>query len=140
MKSLNCWTRALSSMSYEMGNSIEMVKRLYHIRQPIEATTEWFDSRPKTRTNIVPFDVSMGEPEIVPPALKKCQRKSGIQLSARSIREPLPSKRGLSWVVETGLNPAGPIKLPPLIFQILPLLNAHCAPQSNRRRFALATI
>jgi len=42
-------------VSYEMGNSIAMVRRSYHRRQPIEAATQWFSIAPKEAGNIVVF-------------------------------------------------------------------------------------
>jgi integrase len=41
-------------VSYEMGNSISMVTRSYHRRQPVEAAREWFNIRPaKGSSNLV---------------------------------------------------------------------------------------
>jgi integrase len=48
-------TQNVPQVSYEMGNSIAMVKRSYHRRQPIEAALEWFDIRPATKSNVVAF-------------------------------------------------------------------------------------
>jgi integrase len=39
-------TQNVPQVSYEMGNSIPMVKRSYHRRQPIQAAREWFNIRP----------------------------------------------------------------------------------------------
>jgi integrase len=39
-------TQNVPQVSYEMGNSIAMVKRSYHRRQPIRAAREWFKIRP----------------------------------------------------------------------------------------------
>jgi hypothetical protein len=38
-----------------MGNSISMVKRSYHRRQPIEAAQQWFAIRPSEDSNVVAF-------------------------------------------------------------------------------------
>ena len=41
--------------SYEMGNSIQMVKRSYHRRQPIRAAKEWFNIKPAGASKLIPF-------------------------------------------------------------------------------------
>lgn len=41
--------------SYEMGNSIQMVKRSYHRRQPIRAAREWFNIKPAKDPKVIAF-------------------------------------------------------------------------------------
>jgi integrase len=48
-------TQNVPQVSYEMGNSIAMVKRSYHRRQPIRAAQEWFDIRPTEDANVLTF-------------------------------------------------------------------------------------
>jgi hypothetical protein len=42
-------------VSYEMGNSISMVKKSYHRRQPIRIAQEWFDIKPPENAKMVAF-------------------------------------------------------------------------------------
>jgi integrase len=46
-------TQNVPQVSYEMGNSIAMVKRSYHRRQPIHTAEAWFEIRPSS--NVVAF-------------------------------------------------------------------------------------
>jgi integrase len=46
-------TQNVPQVSYEMGNSVSMVKRSYHRRQPIKTAQQWFDIRPNSGENIV---------------------------------------------------------------------------------------
>lgn len=48
-------TQNVPQVSYEMGNSIAMVKRSYHRRQSIQAAEEYFNIRPATSVNVVAF-------------------------------------------------------------------------------------
>jgi integrase len=49
-------TQNVPQVSYEMGNSVAMVKRSYHRRQPIHTAQEWFDMRPdRDSKNVVVF-------------------------------------------------------------------------------------
>ena len=49
-------TQNVPQVSYEMGNSIAMVKKSYHRRQPIQTAQEWFDLRPPvTDSNVIAF-------------------------------------------------------------------------------------
>jgi integrase len=50
-------TQNVPQVSYEMGNSISMVKRSYHRRQPIRAAQEWFDLWPATESKMVAFSM-----------------------------------------------------------------------------------
>jgi hypothetical protein len=51
-------TQNVPQTSYEMGNSISMVKRSYHRRQPIEAAQAWFDIRPPEDSKVVAFEAA----------------------------------------------------------------------------------
>jgi len=51
-------TRNVPQVSYEMGNSIAMVRRSYHRRQPIQTAQAWFDIRPDKQPNVVRFSQS----------------------------------------------------------------------------------
>jgi integrase len=53
-------TQNVPQVSYEMGNSIAMVKRSYHRRQPIHAAREWFNIRPLKSSNVVSFPKASG--------------------------------------------------------------------------------
>jgi integrase len=48
-------TQNVPQVSYEMGNSISMVKRSYHRRQPIRAAQEWFEIGPGEQAKLVAF-------------------------------------------------------------------------------------
>jgi integrase len=48
-------TKNVAQTSYVMGNSVAMVKRSYHRRQPIEAAQEWFDIRPVEDATVIAF-------------------------------------------------------------------------------------
>src|SRR4030095_8839588 len=48
-------TQNVPQVSYEMGNSIAMVKRSYHRRQPIRAARQWFNIRPVKDSKVVAF-------------------------------------------------------------------------------------
>ena len=48
-------TQNIPQVSYEMGNSISMVKRSYHRRQPIHTAEEWFNLAPSKDPNVVAF-------------------------------------------------------------------------------------
>jgi integrase len=48
-------TQNVPQVSYEMGNSISMVRRSYHRRQSIETASEWFNIRPATESKMVAF-------------------------------------------------------------------------------------
>jgi integrase len=48
-------TQNVPQVSYEMGNSIAMVKRSYHKRQPIRAAQEWFEIQPTEDAKMVAF-------------------------------------------------------------------------------------
>jgi integrase len=48
-------TQNVPQTSYEMGNSISMVKRSYHRRQPIRAARQWFNIRPVKDAKVVPM-------------------------------------------------------------------------------------
>jgi integrase len=48
-------TQNVPQVSYEMGNSIAMVKRSYHRRQPIRAAKEWFKIRPVRDSKVIAF-------------------------------------------------------------------------------------
>jgi integrase len=48
-------TQNVPQVSFEMGNSIAMVKRSYHRRQPVQAAREWFSIRPTKLSNVVRF-------------------------------------------------------------------------------------
>jgi len=48
-------TQNVPQVSYEMGNSIEMVKRSYHRRQPIRAARQWFNIRPSKDSKVIAF-------------------------------------------------------------------------------------
>ena len=46
-------TQNVPQVSYEMGNSIAMVKRSYHRRQSIQMAKEWFNIRPAAKSSKV---------------------------------------------------------------------------------------
>ena len=48
-------TQNVPQVSYEMGNSISMVKRSYHRRQPIRAARQWFNIRPVKNQKVIQF-------------------------------------------------------------------------------------
>jgi integrase len=48
-------TQNVPQVSYEMGNSIAMVKRSYHRRQPIQAAREWFKIQPVRDSKLIAF-------------------------------------------------------------------------------------
>jgi integrase len=48
-------TQNVPQVSYEMGNSIAMVKRSYHRRQPIRAARLWFNIRPAKDSKVIAF-------------------------------------------------------------------------------------
>ena len=48
-------TQNVPQVSYEMGNSIPMVKRSYHRRQPIRAARQWFNIRPVKDVKVIAF-------------------------------------------------------------------------------------
>ena len=48
-------TQNVPQVSYEMGNSIAMVKRSYHRRQSIHEARQWFNIQPAKLTNVVRF-------------------------------------------------------------------------------------
>jgi integrase len=48
-------TQNVPQVSYEMGNSITMVKRSYHRRQPIRAAKAWFAIRPAKDSKVIAF-------------------------------------------------------------------------------------
>jgi integrase len=48
-------TQNVPQVSYEMGNSIAMVKRSYHRQQPIREARKWFNIKPGKFANVVPF-------------------------------------------------------------------------------------
>jgi integrase len=48
-------TQNVPQTSYEMGNSISMVKRSYHRRQPIRAARQWFNIRPVKDSKVIHF-------------------------------------------------------------------------------------
>jgi integrase len=63
-------------VSYEMGNSIAMVKRSYHRRQSIQAAREWFNIRPMNgSSNLVLFDGG-GKISGLQKSIKKVPKKS----------------------------------------------------------------
>jgi integrase len=68
-------TKNVPQVSYEMGNSIAMVKRSYHRRQPIRAAREYFNIRPTKSANVLPF------PKKVPKSSKKSMPKGRIETS-----------------------------------------------------------
>jgi integrase len=43
-------TQNIPQVSYEMGNSVAMVKRSYHRNQPMRAARQWFNIRPSTQS------------------------------------------------------------------------------------------
>jgi integrase len=49
-------TQNVPQVSYEMGNSIAMVKRSYHRRQSIRVAREWFNIRPVRDSKIVAIE------------------------------------------------------------------------------------
>jgi integrase len=59
-------TQNVPQVSYEMGNSIWMVKRSYHRRQPIRAAKEWFNIRPEKSSKVVSFPKSTKKYQIKP--------------------------------------------------------------------------
>jgi integrase len=48
-------TQNVPQVSYEMGNSIQMVKRSYHRRQPIRSARQWFNIRPAKSAKLIVF-------------------------------------------------------------------------------------
>jgi integrase len=48
-------TQNVPQVSYEMGNSIAMVKRSYHRRQPIRAARAWFNIAPVKDAKVIAF-------------------------------------------------------------------------------------
>jgi len=48
-------TQNIHQVSYEMGNSPEVVKRCYHRSQPIRPAREWFNMRPDRSSNVLAF-------------------------------------------------------------------------------------
>jgi integrase len=48
-------TQNVPQVSYEMGNSIGMVKRSYHRRQPIGAARQWFNIAPAKDSKVLAF-------------------------------------------------------------------------------------
>jgi integrase len=48
-------TQNVPQVSYEMGNSIGMVKRSYHRRQPIRAARLWFNIAPAKDSKVIAF-------------------------------------------------------------------------------------
>jgi integrase len=48
-------TQNVPQVSYEMGNSIAMVKRSYHRRQPIRAARRWFNIKPVKDAKVLAF-------------------------------------------------------------------------------------
>jgi integrase len=48
-------TQNIPQVSYEMGNSIAMVKRCYHRHQPIVIAIEWNDIRPTKPAKVIKF-------------------------------------------------------------------------------------
>jgi integrase len=48
-------TQNVPQVSYEMGNSIAMVKRSYHRRQPIAAARQWFNIKPSKDAKVIAF-------------------------------------------------------------------------------------
>src|SRR5580765_4628373 len=48
-------TQNVPQVSYEMGNSIGMVKRSYHRRQPIRAARLWFNITPAKDSKVIAF-------------------------------------------------------------------------------------
>jgi integrase len=48
-------TQNVPQVSYEMGNSIAMVKRSYHRRQPIRAARAWFNIAPAKDSKVIAF-------------------------------------------------------------------------------------
>jgi integrase len=48
-------TRNVPQVSYEMGNSIAMVKRSYHRRQPVRSAREYFNIRPAHDVDLIRF-------------------------------------------------------------------------------------
>lgn len=48
-------TQNVPQVSYEMGNSIAMIKRSYHRRQPIHTAEAWFNIQPVADSNVVAF-------------------------------------------------------------------------------------
>jgi hypothetical protein len=48
-------TQNMAQTSLEMGNSVGMVRRSYHRRQPIHTAQEWFDIRPREDSKMVAF-------------------------------------------------------------------------------------
>jgi len=48
-------TQNVPQVSYEMGNSVPMVKRSYHRRQSIRAARQWFNIRPVKESKVVTF-------------------------------------------------------------------------------------
>jgi integrase len=43
------------AVSYELGNSIQMVQRSYHRRQPVRAARQWFNIKPVKDSKVVAF-------------------------------------------------------------------------------------
>jgi integrase len=48
-------TQNVPQVSYEMGNSIAMVKRSYHRRQPIRTARQWFNIAPAKDAKVIAF-------------------------------------------------------------------------------------
>src|SRR5438874_9671852 len=48
-------TQNIPQVSYEMGNSIAMVKRSYHRNRPIREAREYFNIRPEQSSNVLAF-------------------------------------------------------------------------------------
>jgi integrase len=48
-------TQNVPQVSYEMGNSISMVKRSYHRRQSIRAARQWFNIKPAKDAKVITF-------------------------------------------------------------------------------------
>ena len=69
-------TRNIHQVSYEMGNSIAMVKRSYHRRQAIGPARAWFRIRPAQSENVIPY------PKKVPKS-SKFLRSSEIKTTQR---------------------------------------------------------
>jgi integrase len=75
-------TQNVPQVSYEMGNSIAMVKRSYHRRQPIRTARIWFNIRPVKSANVLPFAQKK--------VSEKYQKSDFLQPLRASNKETLP--------------------------------------------------
>jgi integrase len=52
--------RNMAQTSLEMGNSVQMIQRSYHRRQPVRAAREWFNIRPVKDSKVITFKKAVG--------------------------------------------------------------------------------